>query len=63
MGHVSRIRQRSAAVVIARKHQSAPGEHFAERAIKQAAEEISQGRYIAEPLEYSTILKLSVSTE
>lgn len=56
MAHVSRLsrgmRQRSAAVVIARKHQSAPGEHFADRAIKDAAEEISQGRYVPDPLEY-----------
>lgn len=49
MPHVSRIRKRTApAVIIARRHQSAPAEHPAERAIKKAAEEISSGRYIPE---------------
>jgi hypothetical protein len=38
----------SPALHIARKHQSAPSEHFADKAIKQAAEEIDGGRWIPE---------------
>lgn len=55
MAHVSRlsrgIKRQSPAMIIGRRHQSAPTEHYAERAIKQAAEEIAAGRYIADPQE------------
>lgn len=40
--------KQSPAMIIARKHQSSPSEHYAEKAIKQAAEEIASGRYVAD---------------
>jgi hypothetical protein len=36
----------SPAIIIARKHQSAPKEHEADKAIRQAAEEIHEGRWV-----------------
>ena len=38
----------SPAMIIARKHQSAPKEHWADREIKKAAEEIDSGTYVPE---------------
>lgn len=43
---MSHTRQ-SPAVIIARRHQSAPKEHWADREIKKAAEEIDAGNYVA----------------
>lgn len=51
---MSHARQ-SPAMHIARKHQSAPKEHWADKEIKKAAVEIDEGRYVAEPSAETTL--------
>lgn len=41
-------RRQSAAIIIARKHQSAPKEHWADKEIAKAAEEMHEGRYVGD---------------
>lgn len=54
-------RNSSAAIHIARRHQSAPGQHWADREVMKAAVEIDEGRWVAPTDDMALLDKLGIA--